>query len=126
MFIVFKGLNFIGLYDLLLMHFILLQWIFRCFGEAGAGFRGFLPPLPVMCRRNSHYFTECIIEYASGSESAPLFKLCHCTLIIVYQLLGMQYAVSVQQVLIVALEVMIHDIREVGSIRAGCKKKILR
>ena len=126
MFIVFKGLNFIGLYDLLLMHFILLQWVFRCFGEAGAGFRGFLPPLPVMCRRNSHYFTECIIEYASGSESAPLFKLCHCTLIIVYQLLGMQYAVSVQQVLIIALKVMIHDIREVGSIRAGCKKKILR
>ena len=126
MFIVFKGLNFIGLYDLLLMHFILLQWIFRCFGEAGTGFRGFLPPLPVMCRRNSHYFTECIIEYASGSESAPLFKLCHCTLIIVYQLFGMQYAVSVQQVLIVALKVMIHDIREVGSIRADCKKKILR
>jgi len=39
--------------------------------------------------------------------------------------LGVKDAVFVQQVFIVAFKVMIDDIRQVGSIRAGCNKRIL-
>ena len=39
---------------------------------------------------------------------------------------GVKDAVFVQQVFIVAFKVMIDDIRQVGSIRAGCNKRILR
>ena len=126
MFIVFKGLGFIDLYDLLLTYFILSQWVFHCPGEAGTGFRSFFPPLPVMCRWNSHYFTECIIEHTSGSEPATLVKLGDIALVVVYQVLGVKDAVFVQQVFIVAFKVMIDDIWQVGSIRAGCNKRILR
>ena len=71
-----------------------------------------------MCRWNSHYFTECIIEHTSGSEPATLVKLGDIALVVVYQVLGVKDAVFVQQVLIVAFKVMIDDIRQVGSIRA--------
>ena len=71
-----------------------------------------------MCRWNSHYFTECIIEHTSGSEPATLVKLGDIALVVVYQVLGVKDAVFVQQVFIVAFKVMIDDIRQVGSIRA--------
>ena len=38
-----------------------------------------------MCRWNSHYFTECIIEHTSGSEPATLVKLGDIALVVVYQ-----------------------------------------
>ena len=110
MFIVFKGLGFIDLYDLLLVYFILSQRVFHCPGEAGTGFRSFFPPLPVMCRWNSHYFTECIIEHTSGSEPATFVKLGDIALVVVYQVLGVKDAVFVQQVFKVAFKVMIDDI----------------
>ena len=71
-----------------------------------------------MCRWNSHYFTECIIEHTSGSEPATFVKLGDIALVVVYQVFGVKDAVFVQQVFKVAFKVMIDDIRQVGSIRA--------
>ena len=79
-----------------------------------------------MCRWNFHYFTECIIEHTSGSEPATFVKLGDIALVVVYQVFGVKDAVFVQQVFKVAFKVMIDDIRQVGSIRAGCNKRILR
>ena len=55
-----------------------------------------------------------------------LVKLGDIAFVVVYQVLGVKDAVFVQQVFIVAFKVMIDDIRQVGSIRAGCNKRILR
>ena len=49
-----------------------------------------------MCRWNSHYLTECIIEHTSGSEPATLVKLGDIALVVVYQVLGVKDAVFVQ------------------------------
>ena len=77
-------------------------------------------------RDRADFFGKGRIEDTSGGKPAELYQLVSRVFLLSQKEFCILHPTPVYQCLKVALEVMIHDIREVGSIRAGCKKKILR
>jgi len=83
-------------------------------------FRGKRERIPgVPWRDRADFFGKGRIEDTSGGKPAKLYQLVSRVLSLSQKEFGILHPTPVHQCLEVALKVMIHDIREVGSIRAG-------